>query len=301
MTRPHAPRWSSKSLGSKAGHCFFNLLVKTGGVLPAYAILFPVVFWYTLLPSVRARSRPYLRRRFPQYGTFRLWLACLRLNLSFGMVLLDRMIFRILKRGTLLSQEWDDRQIRELLEPGKGLIVLSCHVGAWQTGIAGLSVAGVPINVVLLQEQGNFDTHFFETGSSGPAVNIINPASPFGGMIDMLRALRRNEIVCVMGDRYLLADSNVLNVSLLGDDIPVPIFPYAVASASGAPVSVMATFREGPCTVRAHVLDSFRVPPEVGKKQEACLPYAQRFAGTMERLALLCPYQFFNFYDMWKK
>ncbi|WP_290918186.1 hypothetical protein [Halodesulfovibrio sp.] len=299
MTSMTASKWSSKSLGGQLRHQFFYFLVRIGGIIPPYIVLVFVVGWYSLLPSVRRRSQPYLTRRFTSCGWLsRLWKG-FRLNLSFGMVLLDRIIYRELGRGAVLAQEEDNERIRSLLAEGNGLIVLSAHVGCWQTGIAGLACGGVPINVVLLQEQGNVDLHFFQQGSRGPSVNVIDPSGPFGGMIEMLSALKRNEIVCVMGDRYLQGDKNLVDVKYFGEQVKLPMFPISVAAAAGAPVAVMATLREGACVARAHVLDVFSVPANVGKRTELCRPYVQRFATSLERLAWMQPYQIFNFFDMW--
>lgn len=299
VTNMSVPKWSSRSLGGELRHQFFYLLVRLGGVIPPYFVLVFVVAWYSLLPSVRLRSQPYLTRRFPSSGRLmQIWKG-FRLNLSFGMVLLDRIIYRELGRNVILAQEEDNERIRSVLAEGNGLIVLSGHVGCWQTAMAGLVCGEVPINVVLLQEQENVDLHFFEHGSRGPAVNVINPSGPFGGMVDMLKALKRNEIVCVMGDRYLPGDKNLVDVKYLGGSVKLPMFPISVAAAAGAPVAVMATLREEACVARAHVLDVFSVPANVGKRPELCRPYVQRFASSLERLAWMRPYQIFNFFDMW--
>ena len=75
--------WSSRSLGSRFKHEFFYRLIRHVGPWAAYPLLYVVVFYYSLLPGVRRRSRPYLKRRFPQSGFFASWRQSFRLNLSF--------------------------------------------------------------------------------------------------------------------------------------------------------------------------------------------------------------------------
>jgi predicted LPLAT superfamily acyltransferase len=43
-----------------------------------------------------------------------------------------------------------------------------------------------------------------------------------------------------------------------------------------------------------------RVPHDTGRPAKVFYPYAARFAGALESYVQSYPYQFFNFFDMWK-
>ena len=85
----NAPAWNSRSIGSRLQHGIFYAIIRFLGRTPAYGLLFFVVLWYSLRPLTRSRSRPYLRRRFPEAGPFMRFVHRLRLNWNFGLTLVD--------------------------------------------------------------------------------------------------------------------------------------------------------------------------------------------------------------------
>jgi predicted LPLAT superfamily acyltransferase len=293
--------WSSKSLGSRLQHQVFYLLLRLGGYRPAYLLLYLVVFWYNLRPSVRRNAGHFLTRRFGRRcWPVRFWQSY-RLALSFGKVLVDRAMLGVLGQGAVTLSD-DDRQVlRRLLGQGRGLVLLNAHFGGWQTGMAGLEEIDRPVNIVLRKGAGDVDRHYFEHRPGRCAIRVIDPAGPFGGTLDMLAALKRNEIVCLMGDRVVAGDPNTVAVDFMGGRVAMPYTIFTIASAAGAPLAATLIERQGPGRARVRFADSFELPAGRGKDAEACRPWVQRYASAVEGLAWRKPYQFFNFYDMWIK
>lgn len=293
-------QWSSRSLGSKFKHEIFYRLIRHLGPWAAYPLLYLVVFYYSLRPSVYRRSRPYLARRFPGSGFFKRRAQAFRLNLSFGLVLLERAVMGLTGRMEFLDPGQGEETVRQLLAEGRGLVVLTAHVGAWQTGLGWLDQIDAPVNIVQRRQDVDVDRHYFEhqPGARRPA--IIDLQEPAAALAAMTAALLKGELVCLMGDRVWGSASLTVPVPFLGGTIHIPGAPFYLAAKVGAPMAVVFTRRTGPSRVAGEIWRIIPAPsgPEA-KKPEALAPLAEMFSVCLEQYVAAEPYQFFNFYDLW--
>lgn len=294
-------QWTSRSVASRFQHAFFYRLIRLGGRRPAYWFLRLVVGWYTLLrPSIRKRSYPYLRRRFPKAKGLTLMRHSYKLSVRFGQVLVDRAALGLLGPKCLEARFEQGRDaFVSLLAEGRGCILMGAHVGSWQAAMASIDFLRTPVNMLLAREAGDVDRHWFEHLGLQSPFRVIDPAGPLGGAVEMAAALRRGEVLCVMGDRVFGTDRNVAWLPFLGDPAPFPVSAYRLASASGAPIAVLFSRKSGYSSYDLELGGVIRVPPSIGRGPEACKPYAQQFVTMLEAYCLRRPYQFFNFYDMW--
>jgi len=286
--------WSSRSLGSRLQHEFFYALIRLGGSRAAYVFLAVVAFCYTLMPSVRARSAPYLSRRFPGCGRAARFVQALRLNFEFGKVLVDRAATGI--TGLChVEPDGDGRELfTRLLARGRGLMVVTAHAGAWQWAMSGLDFTGRRLNVLYRRDPGDVDRQYFEHADNAAAPRFIDPCSDFGGVIEVTAALRAGEVVCAMGDRIMGGPGNTVRASYLGGEVSLPVGPFAIAARLGAPVAVVFAPRTGPGRARVlvdwHQEDASTADPA---------DMARDFARSLERFSLAEPFQAYNFYDLW--
>ena len=290
-----------RSLGSRFRYGIFAALVRCRLIAPARLALAAVVLYYTLVPQVRRRCAAYLARRFPGLGPLRRLVCAYRLYLAYGNVLLDRMIAGITGRFSLCATAPEVRRL--LADAGKnsrGRIVLPAHIGAWQVGLAGLEQFDTPVNIVQRKTPGDPDKHYFERGKGKP-FRVIDAADPVGSLVEAAAALRRGEIVCLMGDRLPARSpaSHGVEIPFLGGVVRLPVNAYALASLTGADLLMLFTVREKGLT-KVLSAERIEVPPGLSRRDPAVFrPYALRFARGMEEVVARYPYQFFNFYDMW--
>ena len=261
-----------------------------------------VVLYYTLFkPEVRARSTHYLKRRFPgRNALLALW-DSYRLNLGIGRVLVDRAVLGIIGPKSLkVSLEGGD-ELARLLAEGRGLVLVTAHVGCWQLAMSTLSVLDTRVNLLMHREEGDIDRQFFEHGGDANPYHIIDPAGYLGGSLEMLQVLKHGELLCIMGDRVMGGEGGAVTVDFLGGPVEFPFSPYKLASATGAPVAVIFPFRSEQGEYALELAAVIRVPEQLGRKGGAYRPYAEQFAAALERFVAKHPYQFFNFFDMWGK
>lgn len=301
MNKKEDRQWTSRSIGSTFQHKIFYILIKAGGWRLAYFILYFVVAYYILFrPSVRERCSYYLSHRFPGEGPLKRLINSYRLSLELGKALIDRAVIGILgiDRISVTFNEWDDLEC--LISEGKGVIFLMSHVGSWQAALSTLRLLNVPVSMVIHSEEGDVDRHYFEHQAMERPYKIIDPEGFLGGTLEMLDALKRGEVLCIMGDRLFGNLKNTLGIRFLGENALFPYSTMKLASTSGAPVAVFFSYRESATGYGIKLVKVIRVPQKLGRSGERFRPYMEEYVRALEGFTGEYPFQFFNFYDMWK-
>jgi predicted LPLAT superfamily acyltransferase len=294
-------RWDSRSVGKRWQFAFFAMLLRVGGRRLAYLFMYLVVAWYVLLrPFVRRRCRYYLDRRFPAVRNplVRLWHDYRRIE-ALGESLIDRAAFGLLGPRALHMDFPEGLRLQELLEEGRGLIVLNSHVGCWQVAMSAFHYLRTRVSIVIHQQAADIDPRWFHGAGREVPFSIIDPAQPMGGVLQMIAALKENQILGLMGDRVFGNDPNTLPAVFLGAPVHFPVSPYRLASMQGTPIAVVFSHKTGFSSYRIELAHVIRVPAGLGRGNEAYAPYVQQMADALETFVAAHPWQFFNFHDMW--
>ncbi|MBN2427436.1 MAG: lysophospholipid acyltransferase family protein [Deltaproteobacteria bacterium] len=295
-------RWSSRSVGSNWQHQIFYCLIRFGGRRAAYLLLYFVVAYYVLFSGLaRKRASYYLRRRFPNSrGISRLW-HCYRLILELGKALIDRAVVGILGPESLDIFLGEPEKLLKLRDENRGMIMMTAHVGCWQAAMSALGYLNRPVHLLMRREDGDIDRHYFEHAGLECPYQIIDPTGYLGGTLEIVAALKKGEIVSVMGDRLLGSEKSTTAVDLLGGQVELPFSAYKIASVTGAPIVVLFNFKDGSASYHLQVVKIIRVPELRGRSADTFNPYAAEFSASLDRFCQEHPYQFFNFFDMWLK
>lgn len=276
--------WSSKSLGSRLKYGFFQYLAKLGLGSIARVFIFPISLYYSIKPKSRNLARHYLRRRFPAASSFELFRHTVRLYYNFANGLYDRILLGCGLPVPMAHDRKTLEKLKEILEDGKGCILVGAHIGVWQNGLAGLDELQRPIGVLFWMEE-TMEHDFFNYAKD---INIINANGGVGSAIRMRNILKQNGILCIMGDRMTPGDREYAKVKFLGGEICVPMFPYLLSRRTGAPVVHSTSVRKKGVTTG--------LPAVVNRDLENA---PEIFAEFMENLVEQYPHHFFNFYDIW--
>ncbi len=294
-------QWTSRSIGSHFGHTFFYLLIRYAGRRFAYFVLsFVVLFYVFLAPSIRRKADYYLSRRFRGKGTAGRLGDSYRIFLSLGKALIDRAVTGILGEEKMTVEFAQRNEIFDIMREGKGMILMTAHVGCWQAAMSALRFLNAPVHLLLQREEGDIDLHYFEHAGIPCPYGIIDPRGYMGGVLEMMGLLKRGEVLCVMGDRLFGSSKGAAAVDFLGGKVLFPFSAFKIASATGAPVVVFFSHKSGPSTYTLEVAKVIRVPHDAGKSNRDFLPYVGQFARALESYTTEHPYQFYNFYDMWR-
>jgi KDO2-lipid IV(A) lauroyltransferase len=225
---------------------------------------------------------------------------------NYGQYLLDYMVLhrlRLSNKDRWIEEEVGGDYMIEALRDGKGVICITPHLGNWEIGGLLFSFKGGKLNVLTLDERDQQTKSFREEMRGRKGINIIyiNPEdeSPMA-ILDAVKALRRNEIVAMLGDR--IESPKTLTCDFFGKPTPFPIGVAILAMATGAPVLpvfvVMGKNRkyrgiiEAPITFRAN---------DRGNRDEVIRRGMEKLIKIYEDYISRFPDQWYNFFDYWKE
>jgi lauroyl/myristoyl acyltransferase len=187
-------------------------------------------------------------------------------------------------------------RIVEGRQRGKGVLLLTAHLGNWEVGGFMLAQVRMPIHVVLVPdifpgvERARRRLH--ERGG----VTEIPIDKSFVPTLSVMRALEQNAIVAMQGDRDF--NNTGIAVPFFGRDAYFPRGPLRVAMATGATVLPSFIIRVADGRYRAVVEQPLEVTRE-GDRDEALRANLIRYVEILERYVRAHPSQWFCFYPFW--
>jgi len=197
--------------------------------------------------------------------------------------------------GMLVDQERGAANIEQCLAAGNGLIVWTAHLGNWEFASRLLEMHGRPVNVARVVEDKPAEITLRNLMAS-ERLKIVDLRGGAAATIELLQALRRNEIVAMQGDRVYQRHS--ADVRFFSQPASFPLGPFLLSQVSGAPVLPGFVIREGWLRYRACMGGPIApVPAEDG---DAGLHRALEDAVRFLEKTLTTHYdQWMNFFDFW--
>jgi len=223
---------------------------------------------------------------------------------NYGQYLLDYMVmhrFRPSNKERWVEEEVGADHMMEALHAGKGAICITPHLGNWEIGGLLFSFRGGSLNVLTLDER-DADTRSFREEMRrrrGIKILYINPKddSPMA-VLDAVKALRRNEILAMLGDR--IESQKTMVFDFFGKKKAFPIGVAILAIATEAPVLPVFVVMERNRKYRGIIEPPIYFNPSSRKDREAVIregmeKLVKKFEGYIEKY----PDQWYNFYPYW--
>lgn len=185
-------------------------------------------------------------------------------------------------------------QVRAGLESGNGVILALPHLGGWEWGGFWITaVDQVPINVVVepLEPPDLFE--WFVSFRRTLGMNVI-PLGPGAGA-EVLAALKRNEIVCLLCDRDL---GDGIEVDFMGEPTTLPAGPALLALRSGATVLPSSVYFAGRGGHLAYVRPPLNTE-RTGTLRQDVKRVTQDLADELGLLIAAAPHQWHMFNPNW--
>lgn len=184
--------------------------------------------------------------------------------------------------------------LREVLDRalarGNGVITLSAHLGNWELGAAVVAQLGYVFNAVALWQP---DPKLNKLYQGYRTARQIRPI-PFGRAArGCLAALRRNEIVAVVGDRDYSGSRET--VEFFGRPARLPVGPAKLALATGAPIIPIFLVRQ-PDDTYAFVIGE---PIEADRARDTVPDVMRRIAAALEQVISGHSEQWYLFHNLW--
>ncbi|MGD1083294.1 MAG: hypothetical protein ABSA47_00930 [Verrucomicrobiota bacterium] len=293
-------RWTGRTRGGWFGNWFFIQLIRRLGVWPAYLGLVFVAAYFTLVHRDAYRaSADYLARLFGPLPGWRRPLLVYRHFLAHGVTLVDQMA--VLMDRSRIECVFDGEELfKPHLEQGRGIILLGAHVGCWELGGHILGRLDLPVNLVVVEREVDAIQRLFNSATAGKRFRVLTADDDPLRSVPILAALRRGEIVALLGDRSLGGAD--VETSFLGVRVRLPVGPYRLAAASGAPLFQVVTVRQRLGHYRfAAFPPQFISREEIRSDPNAVAARARRYAEHLETVVREYPFQWANFFPYWEQ
>jgi len=187
--------------------------------------------------------------------------------------------------------------LAQALDEGRGVVIVTGHFGNWDIAAKTLRAYGRPVNIVTAHDV-NATTHEdVRAARERAGVRMIYSDSSVFSSLNMIRALRQNEIVAIQLDRMLGAGGARL-VPFFGAPAPFPSGPFVLARLAGAPIIPAFVPRLGMRHYAIRLGGIFRVPREA--RDPASLDRViTEVAAVFEEIIREFPTQWFQFRPFW--
>jgi KDO2-lipid IV(A) lauroyltransferase len=223
---------------------------------------------------------------------------------NYGQYLLDYMVMHRLRpsnKDRWIEEEVGAGYMMKALQAGKGAICITPHLGNWEIGGLLFSFRGGRLNVLTLDER-DLDTRSFREEMRrrrGIKILYINPKddSPMA-ILDAVKALRRNEIVAMLGDR--IESQKTMVFDFFGRKTAFPIGVAILAMATEAPVLPVFVVMERNRKYRGIIEPPIHFHPSSREDREAVIREGmERLIKIFEVYIEKYPDQWYNFYSYW--
>jgi|SRR5579862_1695466 len=191
-------------------------------------------------------------------------------------------------------------ELARVLHSGRGAVLVTAHLGNWEVAARELRAFGRPVNVVMAHEANTTANAYVQRQVQEHAgVRVIYSDASVFSSLNILQALRRNEVVAIQLDRSMHADGTRL-LPFFGLPAAFPSGPFVLARAAGAPLIPVFAPRLGPRHYALRVCGRFEVAREARDSRaltRVMSDVIQIFEATVREF----PTQWFQFKSFWNE
>jgi len=251
-------------------------------------LLADATHWTNAEPARNLRAN--LRSAFPRWTEREVEEVSKRIFRNFARNLVDYGRFHTITDEALdllLPSVAHLHLLEESFAKGRGVILVTGHIGNWELGALFFGRSGHKINVVTIPEgSARIDSIRSAYRTRQNIRTIVIDKSPFSSL-EIVAALRRGEIVAMLVDRWQGTDG--VPAKFFGAERHFPRGPFVLSRATGAPIVPAFIVRDG---------NGYRgvVDPPFFVEEGGDEPGARRLGESLERVIRTYPDQWYNFY-----
>lgn len=265
----------------------------------ARLLLWPItLFYYVVSPQAVRDSRRYLSRVLERRAGF---VDVYRHLHCFASTILDR-VFLLSGREDLLDvriHNADDLHSR--VDQGQGCILLGSHLGSFEVLRAlGVHQKRFPLRVLMYPDHNQTVTRLLNVLSPEVAKTVI-PLGRVDTLLKVKESLEQGELIGMLGDRVAGSDKQH-ECCFMGEGAQFPAGPMVLAVTLKVPVILFYGLYRGGNRYDIY-FELLTEAPEVkrSERNELIEELTCRYAARLEYYARQAPYNWFNFYDYWRK
>ncbi len=291
-------RWLAHS--ERSNSFFLQLIGNIGlrlGRPAARFLLYPITLYYVLTAHrERKASLVYLTRVLGRRAT--LWDVGRHIH-TFAATLVDR-VYCFTGRFDQLDVRIHNAELPlKYLDQGRAGILLGSHLGSFEVMRAvGLLQYDLPLKILMHREHNSTITDLLHSLNPRFAESVIELNS-VTATLEIHKNLAEGTFVGMLGDRPG-EGTKVTCCRFLGRDASFPTGAIFLAAVSKVPIIMFFGLYRGGRRYDIYFEElAERVVLNRGDEEHEAHQLMQRYANTLERLALEEPFNWFNFYDYW--
>lgn len=295
--------WSTISeSGTVIGMRFLLLVHQLLGRNVFRVFLFPVmVYYYAVKHDARKASEAYLTKVRPFVSNASQPMTAFRHFLTFGEVLLDKLLAWVDQR-TLDNVDYvSDGQFEKGHQQKKGGIIIVSHLGNTEISHAiAQNQPDIRLNLlVYTQHAKKFNALMKRFNHRNiEIIQVTEVTAAFA--IVMSEKLAAGEYIAIAGDRTpVTGGQRTTEVEFLGNTASMPQGAYILASLLKCPVYLLFCLKhQRQYTI---YIEQFaeKITLTRGDKAGSIQKSAQAYANRLQHYCVKAPLQWFNFYDFW--
>lgn len=286
--------WQGQSKGTPLGYQIFIWVIRYLGMNSGYFVLIFVAFYYFLFARKEVQASRFYNREILKLG---FWKTQRNVYLQFykiGQTLLDKVaiLAGFSKKFTFAFD--GEEKIAALATSDKGAILLSAHVGNWEIAGQLLERVGAPVHIVMYDNEYQNIKQLMEETMGNKHFKVILIKDDFSHLIQIHQAIKRKEVICIHGDRFVERNrKKTAVIDFMGKKARFPLGPFELVSRFKIPCLFVYGLKE---TAKHYQFYAFDGPenPENG------LAVLEAYKTVLEKIVRKYPTQWFNFYDFWQ-
>lgn len=187
--------------------------------------------------------------------------------------------------------------VAECLREGQGAVIVTGHIGNWDIAAKTLCGYERPINIVMAREANRTTQEYMREARERAGVRVIYSDTSVFSSLNMIRALRENEIVAIQFDR-MLGPGRARMLPFFGAPAPFPSGPFVLARLARTSVVPVFIPRLGRRHYAIRVGTRVRLKREPRDNQSLDTAMMQ-IVGQFEAIIREFPTQWFQFAPFW--
>ena len=255
------------------------------------------VFWFDILRIRRSTAISNLMRAYPEMTRKEATKVGRQSLIHMGYNIMEIFSFPFLDKKQVMSRYHspDVSIISQAFKKGRGVMMLSAHVGNGDMGSAVLSYSGFPVHLVSKEFSSGWLNDFWFKARQKHGTKFIPPKR---SAYEILKALKKNEMVIYVLDQYT-APPNGIVTEFFGIKTGTAFGPALLAQRSGAVVIPACSYRNkfGDDGLLIGKPIAFE---EKETKEETLRHNTQNYCDAIEKLIRAHPEQWMWIHRRWK-
>lgn len=286
--------WDGKSRGGLYGYKIFNFILSTFGLGFAYFILYFVAFYFLFFGGRSTKASFDYFKNIQGQGTLTAIKNIYKCYYNFGQTILDKVAVQSKKNHPFTSNSTGVDILYDFVERKQGAILISAHLGNWEIAGHFLHKLKIPINIVVFDGEHQRIKEMLKDVMKEKKLKIIPIKEDFSHIIEIHKALKNKEFICIHGDRFTDAEvSKKITFDFMGRPADFPIGPFRLVSRLKVPYCFVFAIKSSSYNYNFFAFENESESYSLEDIMEA-------YVKQLEVMVKKYPKQWYNFYPFWK-